>query len=81
MPPRVMPDAWKRRLKVGDMVDARDRSHNWFEAVVVEVLPGAVKVHFKGWDAKYVSETHRYTFRTLFRGVVEGRVCWIVAAR
>lgn len=77
MPPRVMPDAWKRRLKVGDMVDARDRSHNWFEAVVVEVLPGAVKVHFKGWDAKYVSHSHTYTslgrcLETCWRDVCAG---------
>jgi hypothetical protein len=52
---RISPDAWKRRLRVGDKIDAMDKTKNWFEAVVVEVHPQSIKVHFKGWDSKYVA--------------------------
>jgi hypothetical protein len=50
---RISPDAWKRRLRVGDKIDAMDKTKNWFEAVVVEVHPQSIKVHFKGWDSKW----------------------------
>jgi len=37
---------------VGDWVDAQDRTKAWFEAVIVALGVGTVKVHFKGWDSK-----------------------------
>ena len=52
------PAAWRRTLKPGDQVDAKDSAGNWFDAVVVEVeeSPGTkVKVHMNGWSSRWDS--------------------------
>ena len=43
------------RLRVGDFVDAQDSGRKWYEAVVRDVHPNAVKVHYLGWSGKWDS--------------------------
>ena len=57
--------AWRRELKVGDVIDARDRESRWYDAVIVAVARpvgvavdaaqshGLVRVHFRGWSSKW----------------------------
>jgi len=61
-PRDLIREKWRRRLKPGDAVDARDSEGRWFDSVVVEVEepPGTkVKVHFKGWSSRWDSWIER----------------------
>jgi len=45
---------WRNDLVVGDKVDAKDKSHQWYESVIRNVNEkGEVFVHYMGWGAKY----------------------------
>merc|ERR1719229_252354 len=48
---------WIRDLKVGDIVDARDSSKEWYEAVIryIEDTKGSrrLHLHYIGWHHKY----------------------------
>jgi ubiquitin C-terminal hydrolase len=47
-------EAWKADLRKGDLIDAMDRSKNWYEAVVKEIdTTGKLHVHFKGWGEDF----------------------------
>jgi len=43
----------ENRLQVGDFVDAQDSARQWYEAIVREVAPDTVKVHYFGWGSKW----------------------------
>lgn len=38
---------------MGDYVDAQDSTRKWYEAIVREVSPTTVKVHYFGWGSKW----------------------------
>lgn len=44
-------EKWKKELIVGDVIDARDKKHKWYEAVVksIELETGNITVHYKSW--------------------------------
>jgi hypothetical protein len=44
--------AWKKDLRVGDVVDCSDRHLKWCEAIIKDVNPdtGNITVHFRGWS-------------------------------
>jgi hypothetical protein len=42
------------RLKIGDLVDAKDCTGRWYEAVVVQLtVEDVARIHFRGWQAKW----------------------------
>lgn len=43
----------ENRLQVGDFVDAQDSTRQWYEAIIREVTPDTVKVHYFGWGSKW----------------------------
>lgn len=45
--------------QVGDYVDAQDTAHKWYEAIVREITPDTVKVHFFGWGSRWDAELPR----------------------
>ncbi|KAL3781972.1 hypothetical protein ACHAWO_004785 [Cyclotella atomus] len=49
----------ENRLQVGDYVDAQDTAHKWYEAIVREITPDTVKVHFFGWGSRWDAELPR----------------------
>ncbi|KAL9189843.1 hypothetical protein ACHAXT_009518 [Thalassiosira profunda] len=49
----------ENRLQVGDFVDAQDGAHKWYEAIVREVTPATVKVHYFGWASKWDADLPR----------------------
>ena len=42
-----------RCLRVGDVIEARDREEEWYLATITEIQPLAVHVHFFGWSSRY----------------------------
>jgi ubiquitin C-terminal hydrolase len=47
-------EAWKNDLRCGDMIDAMDRSKNWYEAIITEIdAIGKISIHFKGWANEF----------------------------
>jgi ubiquitin carboxyl-terminal hydrolase 8 len=42
-----------RRIQVGDFVDAQDSAGNWYEAIVRDVRPQDMRVHFLGWSSRW----------------------------
>jgi len=46
-------EAWRKSIKVGDAVDAKDSEGRWFDARVVEIEHEKVKVHFNGWSSRW----------------------------
>ena len=44
---------WRQELDVGSIIDCRDDQGDWCAAVVMEMLSGTVKVHYKCWPHKY----------------------------
>lgn len=54
------PPVWSPHvLKVGDWVDAKDTVNKWCVAQVVEANEEVVKIHYKGWAAKWDEEVPR----------------------
>lgn len=50
----AMLQGWKADLRVGDMVDAQDRSKRWYEALIKDIdATGKIHVHFKGWGSEF----------------------------
>lgn len=47
------PKELAKRIQVGDFVDAQDSSGRWYEAIVREVRPLELKVHFLGWTSRW----------------------------
>jgi len=43
----------------GDYVDAQDSARKWYEAIVREVKPDTIKVHYFGWGSKWDYELPR----------------------
>jgi hypothetical protein len=43
--------AWRKAIKVGDAIDARDSEGRWFDSRVVQVDQDRVKVHFNRCDS------------------------------
>ena len=41
---------------MGDYVDAQDTAFNWHEAIVTELTPKTVKVHYSGWGSRWDGE-------------------------
>lgn len=46
-------------FQVGDFVDAQDTALKWYEAIVKEVTPETVKVHYFGWGSRWDGELPR----------------------
>jgi hypothetical protein len=44
---------WRSKLKVGDKIDARDKSNHWYESIVREIVDSVAYVHYIGWGDKY----------------------------
>ncbi|KAL7518675.1 hypothetical protein ACHAWX_003486 [Stephanocyclus meneghinianus] len=49
----------QNRLQAGDYVDAQDTALKWYEAIVREVTPETVKVHYFGWGSRWDGELPR----------------------
>eukprot|EP00804_Cyclotella_cryptica_P029210 CCRYP_011647-RC/>CCRYP_011647-RC protein AED:0.05 eAED:0.05 QI:124/1/1/1/1/1/6/1079/1337 len=49
----------QNRLQVGDFVDAQDTALKWYEAIVRELTPETVKVHYFGWGSRWDGELPR----------------------
>ena len=45
--------------QVGDYVDAQDSARKWYEAIVREVTPETVKVHYFGWGSRWDTDLPR----------------------
>ena len=45
--------AWRQTLRVGGTLDARDKHGHWYDSVVLSRTGNQVKIHFKGWGAKF----------------------------
>jgi hypothetical protein len=58
----------ENRLQVGDFVDAQDLARQWYEAIVREITPDTVKVHYFGWGSKWD------TILPLRKGAAEGKL-------
>jgi len=43
----------ENRLQVGDFIDAQDGALKWYEAIVRELAPDSVKVHYFGWGSRW----------------------------
>ena len=54
---------WINKLVPGDLIGASDEYQCWFEAVVLEVLPDSMSVHFKGWAKKFDERIDKYEYR------------------
>ena len=46
-------ETWRSRFQIGDLIDAKDCDGRWFESIILEVFEFTVKIHYKGWSAKY----------------------------
>jgi hypothetical protein len=47
-------ESWKKDLRKGDFIDAKDHKGNWFEASVTDIdQTGKVMVHFIGWGKEF----------------------------
>eukprot|EP01041_Mallomonas_annulata_P005599 gene5599-11288_t len=46
---------WRQFLKVGDIVDAIDEDHKWYEAQILSIssTDGSMKTHYFGWHSKF----------------------------
>lgn len=44
---------WKNDLRKDDVIDALDKSKNWFEAVVKQVTSEGVHLHFRCWGERF----------------------------
>ncbi len=51
--------AWRKSLKLGDQLDARDKQDNWYEGIIVNVGPdgNTFKIHYIGWAERF-DENH-----------------------
>ena len=68
-PRDVRRERWRGRLAAGDVVDARDSEGRWFDSVVVDVEGSKVKVHFRGWSARWdtwIEKEDRSSLQPLF---------------
>jgi hypothetical protein len=64
-PRRKQANEWRKYIRVGDRVDARDNDKIWWEAVVAELIGPPVektsdresnmhvRIHFRGWGEKF----------------------------
>jgi hypothetical protein len=49
-----MSPANHQRFEVGDLVDAKDSTGRWYEAVVIQLTAEDVaRIHFRGWQEKW----------------------------
>eukprot|EP00600_Ochromonadales_sp_CCMP1393_P007064 CAMPEP_0174962252 /NCGR_PEP_ID=MMETSP0004_2-20121128/4683_1 /TAXON_ID=420556 /ORGANISM="Ochromonas sp., Strain CCMP1393" /LENGTH=484 /DNA_ID=CAMNT_0016210769 /DNA_START=123 /DNA_END=1574 /DNA_ORIENTATION=- len=47
-------EMWKKALRVGDVLDAKDSSGSWFPGLVTNVQKdGSIGIHYKGWSAEF----------------------------
>ena len=46
---------WKRgeRFRVNQRIDVKDGKNKWLEAQVIEVKKEYIKIHYRGWAAKF----------------------------
>lgn len=45
--------------QIGDYVDAQDSTKKWYEAIVRDIKPNSVRVHYFGWGSKWDAELPR----------------------
>ena len=58
--------SWRNNIEVGDVIDARDKFRQWYNADVLEVddVSKSIVVHFKGWNASFNERIQRSDFET-----------------
>ncbi|TYZ61098.1 hypothetical protein PybrP1_000390 [[Pythium] brassicae (nom. inval.)] len=49
----IQANEWRYQLVVGQLVDALDSEKKWYESRVIELELTRVKVHYRGWTAKW----------------------------
>ncbi|KAG7382699.1 hypothetical protein PHYBOEH_010385 [Phytophthora boehmeriae] len=58
-------NAWRFQLEVNQLIDALDTDKKWYESRVVAINDTAVKVHYRGWTAKWDEWLPRLSLRIL----------------
>ena len=58
-------EEWKAKLKVGSRVDARDCDYRWYEAEVIGVFPGGVRVSYLSWGKRFDEDLGLDSLRVL----------------
>jgi len=54
-------EGWRKDLKKGDLIDARDSEGRWFDAIVAELRNDEIKVHYRGWSARWDAWLNKYS--------------------
>ncbi|EGZ18693.1 hypothetical protein PHYSODRAFT_503684 [Phytophthora sojae] len=49
----VQAEAWRFTLEKNQLIDALDTDKKWYEARVIDLSDTQVKVHYRGWTAKW----------------------------
>ncbi|KAG7381526.1 hypothetical protein PHYPSEUDO_005944 [Phytophthora pseudosyringae] len=49
----IQAEAWRFTLEKGQLIDAVDTDKKWYESRVIELSETQVKVHYRGWTAKW----------------------------
>ena len=48
---------WRKKIKVGDIINAKDNDDMWYEALIINETKNDITVRFMGWSSKW-----NYTF-------------------
>ncbi|KAG6612444.1 Ubiquitin-specific protease [Phytophthora cinnamomi] len=59
----VQADAWRFTLEMNQLIDAMDTDKKWYESRVIDLNDTHVKVHYRGWTAKWDEWLNRRSAR------------------
>ncbi|KAI9980753.1 hypothetical protein PInf_010072 [Phytophthora infestans] len=59
----IQAEAWRFRLQKDQLIDALDTDNKWYESRVVDLAETQVKVHYRGWTAKWDEWVNRTSTR------------------
>ncbi|KAL4158871.1 hypothetical protein PRNP1_004645 [Phytophthora ramorum] len=59
----IQAEAWRYTLDVNQLIDAQDTDKKWYESRVIESRGVQVKVHYRGWTAKWDEWLNRTSAR------------------
>ncbi|ETI46572.1 hypothetical protein, variant 2 [Phytophthora nicotianae] len=59
----IQAEAWRFTLQKDQLIDALDTDKKWYESRVVDLTEAQVKVHYRGWTAKWDEWINRTSSR------------------
>ncbi|KAK1942962.1 Ubiquitin carboxyl-terminal hydrolase 4 [Phytophthora citrophthora] len=59
----VQAEAWRFTLEINQLIDANDTDKKWYESRVIDLSDTKVKVHYRGWTAKWDEWINRTSTR------------------